>query len=116
MESPASALARVLVTRRQQLVFRLGLAVVSAVGSQALTGRPITLVWLAAYVAVQVGEQRAFRDVSTGTGSYAPTDSRGAGGNRRRHFRVRHHRLAAGDGCRARGGWYAPRWCGPARS
>src|ERR1700682_852642 len=66
-ESPASALARVLVTRREQLVFRLGLAVVSAVGSQALTGWPITLVWLAAYVAVQVGEQRAFRDVSTGT-------------------------------------------------
>jgi EAL domain-containing protein (putative c-di-GMP-specific phosphodiesterase class I)/GGDEF domain-containing protein len=67
MESPASALARVIVARREQLAFRLGLAVVSAGGSQVLTGWRITLVWLAAYVAVQVGEHRAFRDVSGAT-------------------------------------------------
>jgi EAL domain-containing protein (putative c-di-GMP-specific phosphodiesterase class I)/GGDEF domain-containing protein len=67
MESPASALARVLVVRREQIAFRVGLAVVSAGGSQALTGWWITLVWLTAYVAVQVGEHRAFRDVSTAT-------------------------------------------------
>src|SRR5450631_2777099 len=66
MDSSASALARVLVARREQLAFRVGLAVVSALGSQVLTGWYITLVWLVAYVAVQVGEDRAFRDVSTG--------------------------------------------------
>lgn len=65
MESSAAALARVLVARREQLGFRIGLAVVSAGGSQALTGWRITLIWLAAYLAVQVGEHRAFRDVST---------------------------------------------------
>ena len=67
MESPAAALARVIVARREQLVFRLGLAVVSAGGSQVLAGWRITLVWLAAYTAVQVGEHRAFRDVSGAT-------------------------------------------------
>jgi hypothetical protein len=65
IESPASALARVLVARREQLTFRLGLAVVSAGGCMALIGWRITLVWLAAYVAVQMGEHRAFRDVSS---------------------------------------------------
>jgi hypothetical protein len=67
MESPASALARVLVARREQLAFRLGLAVVSAAGTIALTGWRITLLWLAAYVCVQVGEHRAFRNVSSAT-------------------------------------------------
>jgi len=38
MESSAAALARVLVARREQLGFRIGLAVVSAGGSQVLTG------------------------------------------------------------------------------
>jgi EAL domain-containing protein (putative c-di-GMP-specific phosphodiesterase class I)/GGDEF domain-containing protein len=65
IESPASALARVLVARREQLVFRLGLAVASAGGCMALIGWRITLVWLAAYVAEQVGEHQAFRDVSS---------------------------------------------------
>ena len=65
MESPASALARVVVARRDQLAFRVGLAVASAGGSLVVIGWRITLVWTAAYVAVQVGEQRAFRDVST---------------------------------------------------
>src|SRR6202035_4374027 len=65
MEGPASALARVLVARREQLGFRVGLAVVSAGGCQSLTGWRIMLVWLIAYVAVQLGEQRAFREVST---------------------------------------------------
>ena len=63
-ESPASALARVLVARRDQLAFRVGLAVISAGGTAALTGWRITLIWVTAYVAVQVGEHRAFRDVS----------------------------------------------------
>jgi EAL domain-containing protein (putative c-di-GMP-specific phosphodiesterase class I)/GGDEF domain-containing protein len=67
VESPASALARVLVVRREQLAFRIGLAVVSAAGTQGLDGWSITLVWLVAYVAVQVGEQRAFRNVSSAT-------------------------------------------------
>jgi EAL domain-containing protein (putative c-di-GMP-specific phosphodiesterase class I)/GGDEF domain-containing protein len=65
VESPASALARVLVARREQLAFRVGLAVVSAVAGQALTDWKTTLVWLTAYVSVQAGEHRAFRDVSS---------------------------------------------------
>src|ERR1700722_18624873 len=65
VESPASALARVLVVRREQLAFRIGLAVISAAGTQGLDGWLITLVWLVAYVAVQAGEQRAFRDISS---------------------------------------------------
>lgn len=65
-ESPASALARVLVARRAQFAFRAGLGVVSAVGTQTLTGWRITLVWLVAYAAVQLSEHWAFRDISTG--------------------------------------------------
>jgi predicted signal transduction protein with EAL and GGDEF domain len=64
-ESPASALVRVIVARREQLAFRVGLAVAVAVLCHALTGWQVALVWLVAYVAVQVGEQRAFSDVST---------------------------------------------------
>src|SRR5450432_1574922 len=64
-ESPASALVRVIVARREQLAFRVGLAVAVAVLCHALTGWQGALVWLVAYVAVQVGEQRAFSDVST---------------------------------------------------
>lgn len=41
----------------------------------ALTGWQIALVWVAAYVAVQVGEHRAFRDVSTAA-DLAPRKSR----------------------------------------
>jgi EAL domain-containing protein (putative c-di-GMP-specific phosphodiesterase class I)/GGDEF domain-containing protein len=65
MESPASSLARVLVGRREQLAFRLGLVVVSAGGTLVLIGWRITLLWLVAYIAVQVGEHRAFRDISS---------------------------------------------------
>jgi EAL domain-containing protein (putative c-di-GMP-specific phosphodiesterase class I)/GGDEF domain-containing protein len=65
MESPASALVRVIMARRAQLGFRVGLAVVTAGGVAALTGWRMTLVWVVAYLAVQVGEYRAFRDVST---------------------------------------------------
>lgn len=65
MESPASALARVVVARREQLAFRVGLAVAVAVVCHALTGWQIALIWVAAYVAVQLGEQRLFSDVST---------------------------------------------------
>ena len=65
IESPASALARVVVARREQIAFRVGLAVAVAVVSHALTGWQVAVVWVAAYMAVQVGEHRAFRDVST---------------------------------------------------
>lgn len=65
MESPASALARVIVARREQLAFRVGLAVAVAVVCHTLTGWQIALAWVAAYMAVQVGEHRAFRDVTT---------------------------------------------------
>jgi predicted signal transduction protein with EAL and GGDEF domain len=65
MESPASALARVVVARREQLAFRVGLAVTLAVASQVMIDWQITLLWAAAYTAVQVGESRAFRGVST---------------------------------------------------
>src|SRR5665213_650037 len=65
MEGPASALARVLVARREQFAFRVGLAAVTAGGCQALTGWRVMLIWLTAYVAVQIGEHRALRDVST---------------------------------------------------
>ncbi len=65
MESPAAALARVVVARRDQLAFRVGLAVAVAVVSHALTSWQTTLVWVAAYMAVQVGEHRAFHDVNT---------------------------------------------------
>jgi hypothetical protein len=68
MEQPASALARVVVARRGQLAFRVGLAVAVAVVCHALTGWQVALVWVVAYAAVQVGEQRAFRDVSTAAG------------------------------------------------
>jgi predicted signal transduction protein with EAL and GGDEF domain len=68
MESPASALARVVVARREQLAFRVGLAVAVAVVCYTLTGWQVALVWVAAYVAVQVGEQRAFCDVSIAAG------------------------------------------------
>lgn len=62
-ESPAVALARVVVARRDQLAFRVGLAV--AVVCHALTSWHTALVWVAAYMAVQVGEHRAFHDVHT---------------------------------------------------
>src|SRR5476651_1007163 len=65
MESPASSLARVVVARREQLAFRVGLAIAAAVVSQTLTGWQTALVWVAVYTAVQVGEHRAFFDVST---------------------------------------------------
>ncbi|MDO9060899.1 MAG: hypothetical protein Q7U92_18025 [Bradyrhizobium sp.] len=65
MESPASALARVVVARRDQLAFRVGLAVAVAVVCHPLTGWQTALVWVAAYMAVQVGEHRAFHDVHT---------------------------------------------------
>jgi EAL domain-containing protein (putative c-di-GMP-specific phosphodiesterase class I)/GGDEF domain-containing protein len=65
MESPASALARVIVARREQLAFRVGLAVAVAVVCHALTGWQIALAWAVAYMAVQVGEHRAFREVTT---------------------------------------------------
>lgn len=65
VDSPASALARVVVARRDQLAFRVGLAVAVAVVCHALTGWQNALVWVAAYMAVQVGEHRAFHDVQT---------------------------------------------------
>src|SRR4051812_24970167 len=65
MDSPASALARFVVARREQLAFRVGLAVAVAVVCHALTGWQIGLIWFAAYGAVQVGEHQLFRDVST---------------------------------------------------
>jgi EAL domain-containing protein (putative c-di-GMP-specific phosphodiesterase class I)/GGDEF domain-containing protein len=67
IESTSSALARVVIARREQLIFRVSLALAVAVVCQVLTGWMIALVWVAAYTAVQVGEHCAFRDVSTNT-------------------------------------------------
>jgi len=50
VESPASALARVVVARRDQLAFRVGLAVAVAVICHALIGWQTVLLWLAAYM------------------------------------------------------------------
>jgi EAL domain-containing protein (putative c-di-GMP-specific phosphodiesterase class I) len=65
IENSASALARVVVARRGQLAFRVGVAVAVAGVCQALTGWQVALVWVALYTAVQVGENQAFRNVSS---------------------------------------------------
>ena len=66
LESAASALARVVVARREQLAFRIGLAVAVAIVCHTLTGWHIALIWIAAYSAVQLGEHRLFNSVSSG--------------------------------------------------
>ena len=69
MESPALALARLLAARREQFAFRVGLAVVSAGGAQALTGWRNTLVWRVAHVAVPLagaGDANGFRQFACG--------------------------------------------------
>ena len=65
IESSAAALARVVVARREQYAFRVGLAIAVAGVCEALTGWQIALVWVAVYTAVQMGEHRAFSGVST---------------------------------------------------
>ena len=65
IESSAAALARVVVARREQYAFRVGLAIAVAGVCEALTGWQIALVWVAVYAAVQMGEHWAFRGVST---------------------------------------------------
>jgi predicted signal transduction protein with EAL and GGDEF domain len=65
MESSASALARVVVARRNQLAFRIGSTAAIAVVCQTLTGWRIALVWAVAYTALQVAEHRVFRGISS---------------------------------------------------
>src|SRR4051812_32329296 len=65
IESPAAELARVVVARRDQLAFRVGLAAAVAIACHGLTGWRVALVWLVAYMAVQIGEHRMFHDVCT---------------------------------------------------
>jgi GGDEF domain-containing protein len=65
LESPESALARVVVSRREQLAFRIGVAAAIAVGGHVLTGWQIALAWFGVYALVQVGEHRAFLPIST---------------------------------------------------
>lgn len=67
LESPESALARVVVSRREQLAFRVGLAGGTTVVCHALTGWQIAFVWLMAYTAVQIGEYWAFLKISAGS-------------------------------------------------
>ena len=115
MESPASALARVVVARREQLAFRVGLAVAVAVVCHALTGWQIALIWVAAYVAVQLGEQRLFSDVSTAA-DLTPGRTRAVLAAISAGTLVFSAFGLLQSIYYGRGGLHAPRWCGPARS
>src|SRR5580704_17342443 len=59
-----SAIAQIVVARREQIFVRVGLCVVIALVFQMLTGALPAAVWAATYIALQAVEYKIFRHVT----------------------------------------------------